>query len=140
MSVDRQQVDQQVQRVLDQVRQRIVEQASGSLQSLGAMEKLISSELNQCKPRILQAWCNQAQDDSARPLCPHCRGPMRHKGSQPRTLLCEAGQIDVARTRWWCDACKASFFPCGQHDDGSELLGDAARGPGGGGGGGGAAV
>ena len=138
--MDRQQVDQQVQKIFDQVRQRIVEEASPSLQSLGAMEKLISSELNQCKPQILQVWCDQAQDDSARPLCPHCRGPMRHKGSQSRTLLCEAGQVDVARTRWWCDACKASFFPSGQHHERGELSGDAARGPGGGGGGGGAAV
>jgi hypothetical protein len=133
-------VDRQVQTVLDRVRQRIVAQASPSLQSLAQMEQLISSELNQCKPHILQAWCDQAQDDSARPLCPHCRGPMRHKGSQSRTLLCEAGQIDVARTRWWCDACKASFFPSGQYDERGESSRDAASGPGGGGGGGGAAV
>ena len=103
-------MDQQVQKIFDQVRQRIVEQASPSLQSLPQMEKLISVELNQCKPQILQAWCDQAQDDSARPLCPHCGGPMRHKGSRSRTLICEAGQIDVPRTRWWCDACKASSF------------------------------
>jgi hypothetical protein len=138
--VDRQQVDQQVQKILDQVRQRIVEEASPSLQSLAAMEKLISSELNQSKPQILQVWCDQAQDDSARPVCPHCRGPMRHKGSQSRTLLCEAGQVDVARTRWWCDACKASFFPSGQPDERGELSGDAASGPGRHRGDGGAAV
>jgi len=132
--MDRQQVDQQVQKILDQVRQRIVEQASPSLQSLAQMEQLIYSELNQCKPQILQAWCDQAQDDSARPLCPHCGGPMRHKGSRSRTLLCEAGQIDVPRTRWWCDACQASFFPSGQHDERGELSGDTASGPGGRGG------
>ena len=133
-------MDQRVQTILDQVRQRIVAQASPSLQSMAQMEQLISSELNQCKPHILQAWCDQAQDDSARPWCPHCRGPMRHKGSQGRTLICEAGQIEVARTRWWCDACQASFFPSGQYDERGELSGDAASGPGGGGGGGGAAV
>lgn len=138
--VDRQQVDQQIQKILDGVRQRIVAQASPSLQSLGQMEQLIYAELNQCKPQILQAWCDQAQDDSARPLCPHCGGPMRHKGLRSRTLVCEAGQIDVARTRWWCDACKASFFPAGQHDECGELSRDAAGGPGGGGGSGGKAL
>ena len=129
IAVDRQRVDQQVQKILDAVRQRIVEQVSPSLQSMAAMEQLIYSELNRCKPEILQAWCDQAQDDSARPLCPHCGGPMRHKGSRSRTLLCEAGQIDVPRTRWWCDACQASFFPSGQYDERRGLPGDAAGSP-----------
>ena len=127
-------MDQQIEKIFDQVRQRIVAQASPSRQSMAEMERLIYAELNQCKSQILQAWCDQAQDDSPRPPCPHCGGSMRHKGSQRRTLLCEAGQIEVARTRWWCDACGASFFPSGQHDERGELSGDAAGGPDGGGG------
>jgi hypothetical protein len=78
---------------------------------MAEMEDLIYGELNRCKSEILQVWCNQAKDDSSRPLCPHCGGPMRHKGSRSRTLICDSGQIDLKRTRWWCDACKASFFP-----------------------------
>ena len=126
--MDRQQMAQQVEVILDQVRRRIVEQASPSLQSMAQMEALIYEELNRCKPEILQIWCNQAEDDSARPLCPHCHGPMRHKGSRDRTLICESGQVAITRTRWWCDACKASFFPSGQCGDGGGLPGDAADG------------
>ncbi len=133
-------MDQRIQKIFDQARQRIVAQASPSLQSLAEMERLIYAELNQCKPQILQAWCDQAQDDSARPLCPHCGGPMRHKGSRSRTLVCEAGQIDVARTRWWCNACQASFSPSGQHDERGELSRDAGGRPDGGGRSGRAAV
>lgn len=128
--MNRQEMDQQVAHILDQVRHRIVEQAWPSLQSMAQMEELIYGELNRCKPEILQAWCHQAKDDSARPLCPHCRGPMRHKGSRGRTLLCDSGQVDVQRTRWWCDACKASFFPSGQHDDRGGVPGDAPNRPG----------
>ena len=91
--MDRQRVDQEVERILDRVRHRIVEQASPSLQSMAEMEQLIYSELNRCKPEILQAWCDQAKDDSTRPRCPHCGGPMRHKGSRPRTLICPSGQV-----------------------------------------------
>ena len=129
--MNRQELDRHVEQILEQVRHRIVEQASPSLQSMAQMEDLIYGELNGCKPEILQAWCHQAQDDSSRPLCPHCRGPMRHKGSRGRTLLCDSGQVDVKRTRWWCDACKASFFPSGQHGDGGRLSGDTPDGSGG---------
>ena len=127
--MDRQQMDQQVDQILEQVRRRIVDQASGSLQSMAEMEQLIYGELNRCKPQILQAWCDQAKDDSSRPLCPQCSGPMRHKGSGRRTLLCESGHVDLKRTRWWCDACKASFFPSGQHGDGGGLSGNTPDGP-----------
>ena len=130
--MNRPEMDQQVSHILEQVRHRIVEQASPSLQSMAEMEDLIYGELNRCKPEILQAWCDQAQDDSTRPLCPHCRGPMRNKGSRGRTLVCDSGQVDVQRTRWWCDACKASFFPSGQQGDGGGLSGDAADGGSGG--------
>lgn len=124
--MNRQEMGQQVAQILEQVRHRIVEQASPSLQSMAEMEDLIYGELNRCKPEILQAWCHQAQDDSARPLCPHCRGPMRHKGARGRTLVCDSGQVDVRRTRWWCDACGASFFPSGQHDDRGGVSGNTS--------------
>jgi hypothetical protein len=127
--MNRQEMDQQVQHILEQVRRRIVAEASPSLQSLAQMEDLIYGELNRCKPEILQAWCDHARDDSSRPVCPHCGGPMRHKGSRGRTLLCDSGQVQVDRTRWWCDACKASFFPSGQHGDRGRVSGDAADGP-----------
>lgn len=130
--MDREQMDHQVEQILQQARQRIVEQGSGSLQSMAQMEDLIYGELNRCKPQILQVWCNQAKDDSSRPLCPHCGGPMRHKGSRQRTLLCKSGQVELKRTRWWCDACKASFFPSGQHGDGGRLSCDASDSSGGG--------
>lgn len=135
IAVDRQRVDQEVEKILDRVRRRIVEQASPSLQSMAETEQLIYSELNRCKPEILQVWCDQAKDDSARPLCPHCGGPMRHKGSRPRTLICPSGQVEVKRTRWWCDACQASFFPSGQCGECGGLSGDPAGGSHRGGGG-----
>lgn len=109
--MDRQKLEQQLQTILDQVRKHIVEQASPSLRSMANMEQLIYSELDRSKSEVLQAWCDQAKDDSSRPLCPHCSGTMRHKGSRGRTLICEGGQVELKRTRWWCDACKASFFP-----------------------------
>jgi hypothetical protein len=129
--MDRHALDKDLQVVFDRVRQKIVEGASPSLTSMASMEELIYAELNRSKAQVLQAWCSQAQDDSARPVCPHCGGPMRHKGIRPKTVICEGGQVDLARTRWWCDACKASFSPSGRHGDGGGLSGDREGGSGG---------
>jgi hypothetical protein len=123
--MDRQKLDEQLRGILDQVRQRIVEGASPSLQSMLQMEELIYGELNRSKAQVLQAWCNQAGDDTARPACPHCGGPMRHKGYRKRTLICDSGQVELDRARWWCDACKASFSPSGQPGERGGLSGDS---------------
>ncbi len=123
--MDRQKLDEELQVILDQVREKIVAEASPSLQSMAEMEELVYGELNRSKAKVLQAWCNEAADDSARPVCPHCGGVMRHKGYRKRTAVCEGGQVELNRARWWCDACKASFSPSGQQCDGGGVSGDA---------------
>jgi len=138
--MDRQKLDQQLRCILDQVRERIVEGAGPSLQSMYDMEELVYGELNRSKAQVLQAWCREAGDDSGRPACPHCGGAMRHKGYRKRTVVCQGGQVELDRARWWCDACKASFSPSGQRGDGGGLSGDSEGGGDGPGGGGPAAL
>jgi len=123
--MDRQALDKELQTVFAEARRRIVDSASPSRQSMAEMEELIYSQMNQSKAKVLQAWCNQASDDSQRPLCPHCGGTMRNKGHGKRTVICDGGQLQLERTRWWCNACKASFFPSGQHGNGGRVSGDA---------------
>lgn len=123
--MDRRELDGRLKEILDAVRKRIVEGASPSLGSLGQMENLICQELNASKAQTLQAWCDQAKDDSDKPVCPHCGGKMRHKGHRKRTLACDGGQVELSRARWWCDACKASFSPSGRDCHGGGVSGDA---------------
>ena len=54
-------MDQRIQKIFDQARQRIVAQASPSLQSLAQMERLIYAELNQCKPQIPMSFDEQVR-------------------------------------------------------------------------------
>jgi hypothetical protein len=115
--MDREKLDARLREILDGVRERIVREASPSLQDLAAIEDVICDELNRSKAEALQAWCREAQDDSARSVCPHCGGPMRNKGRRGKTVVAEGGPVEVPRTRWWCDACKASFSPSGRDDD-----------------------
>ena len=126
--MDRQKLDHQLKDIFDHIRQRIVEDACPSLQSMYDMEELIYGELNRSKSRVLQAWCREATDDSARPKCPHCGRAMRHKGYGKKTVICDSGQVELDRARWWCDACKASFSPSGQCSHGGGLSGDPESG------------
>jgi hypothetical protein len=126
--MDRENFDARLREILDGVRERIVREASPSLQDLAAIEDVICDELNRSKAEALQAWCNEAQDDSARPACPHCGGAMRNKGRRGKTVVAEGGPVEVTRTRWWCDACKASFSPSGRDDDGRRASDHSASG------------
>jgi len=132
--MDREKLDQRLRGILDRVRQQIVDEASPSLQDLGSMEDVICEQLNRSKAEALQAWCDEAKDDSGSPRCPHCGGAVRHKGRRSKTVIAEGGPVRLSRTRWWCDACKASFSPSGQRRDGGGSSGDPAGGQAGGGG------
>jgi len=132
--MDREKLDERLRGILDRVRARIVREASPSLQDLASMEDVICDELNRSKADALQAWCDEARDDSGSPRCPHCGGTMRNKGRRGKTVIAEGGPVQLNRTRWWCDACKASFSPSGQPGDGGGLSDDAAGRQAGGGG------
>lgn len=133
--MDREKLDQKLRGILDRVRRRIVEEASPSLQDLASVEDVICDELNRSKAEALQAWCDEAQDDSGCPRCPHCGGRMGHKGRRGKTVIAEGGPVKLNRARWWCDACKASFSPSGQSGDGGGSSSDAEGGQADGGGG-----
>lgn len=111
--MDRARLMDQFQERLDRAAASIGEGASPSRQDLGAMERLINREMDAAKAALLQAWVDEARDDSDRPHCPHCGGPMRQKERSAKTSACVGGQVTIHRLRWWCDACGASFFPSG---------------------------
>ena len=105
----------------EKLAEKIAEESSDSLQDMAVMERKIYAAMDQLKAKALQLWAGQAQDDSGRPKCPQCGGPMRHKGYRDKTSSCVGGQVTVGRKRWWCDACKASFSPSGRDDDGGRV-------------------
>ena len=113
----RQKAQAEMQRVLD----ALVAEASESRRDMAAMERRIYAAANGLKPTLLQAWLDEARDDSARPVCPHCGRPLRQKQQVAKTCVCQGGQVEVRRTRWWCEACGRSFFPSGRSDDGGRV-------------------
>jgi len=128
--MDRDRLDKKLQQILDGVRERILDEASPSLYDLAHLENVIGDELNRSKAKALQAWCDEAKDDSSIPNCPHCGKRMRNKGRASKTLVGDGGPVELSRTRYWCDACKASFSPSGQRRDGGGLSADPSGGDG----------
>jgi len=116
--MDRDRLEQAFKTNFDRMAQTLASRASGSLQDFAAMEHAIYEAMNSLKATTLQTWADAARDDSGRPTCPTCGGRMRQKQRADKTCVCEGGQVTVGRTRWWCDACQASFFPSGQHGHG----------------------
>jgi len=116
--MDRESLLRKLQQETAELAEKLARDASGSRQDMAAMERKIYDACDGLKAKILQAWVDTAADDSGRPTCPHCGGTMRNKGHADKTSACVGGQVTVQRTRWWCDACKASFFPSGRDDDG----------------------
>jgi len=129
--MDREVLRRQLEEGARRMADRLAGEASASRQDMAAMESTIYAAADRFKAEALQAWVDAAADDSARPRCPTCGGPMRQKEQKPKTSVCQGGQVTVRRTRWWCSACGASFFPSGREDDGGRAQRDAASGPGG---------
>lgn len=114
------------ERLKDEFRRRAVEMAEemgeempGSLRKFGEVERALKEATEQLHARLLQSWCDMAEDDSSRPRCPHCGGKMRHKGERGKHVICHGGAVVVKRKRWWCEKCGASFFPSGRGGDSS---------------------
>jgi uncharacterized protein with PIN domain len=47
------------------------------------------------------------------PSCPECGGKMRYKGKKKRDVVSKTGELQVNRDYYYCEACRAGFFPPG---------------------------
>jgi hypothetical protein len=60
---------------------------------------------------LLQGWGQLAQRTIARPACPQCGVPMRHKGLKPLGLVTTVGNIRCRRPRYRCETCGNECYP-----------------------------
>jgi YgiT-type zinc finger domain-containing protein len=122
----------------------MVEKVSGqmpaSLRRFREVERALKEETEALHAKCLQSRCDEAEDDSSKPLCPHCGGRMEQKERKEKHVICHGGDVVVERKRWWCERCGASFFPSGRGGDGGRSGHQPGGGANGGGGSGGKAV
>jgi hypothetical protein len=75
---------------------------------------------------LLAAWGQAADPAVARPDCPHCHLPLRHKGYKTSSALTTLGAVPFRRARFRCEACGADRYP---HDAGLRFLGHGVSWP-----------
>src|SRR5438128_1337976 len=75
---------------------------------------------------LLAAWGQAADPAVARPECPHCRLPMRHKGYKKGRAVTTRGTVSFRRPRFRCETCAAECYP---HDADLRFLGHAVSWP-----------
>jgi hypothetical protein len=75
---------------------------------------------------LLAAWGGLADPATARPECPRCRLPMRHKGYKEAGTLTTLGPVRFRRPRYRCEACGQECYP---HDTQIRFHGHAVSWP-----------
>jgi hypothetical protein len=63
---------------------------------------------------LLDIWGHVADLQVARPCCPTCGVPMRHRGLPETGVVTTVGEVGYRRPRWRCEACGAECYP---HDE-----------------------
>jgi hypothetical protein len=116
--MDEERLKEQLRKDALEMVEKVSAKMPGSLRCFGDVEKALKEATEQLGREWLQRWCDEAEDDSATPVCPHCGGGMRQKEQAGKRLICRGGDVEVKRKRWWCERCGESFFPSGRGGDG----------------------
>lgn len=106
--------------------EQLIDALPDALGDVAQAERLIRAGALAAARRLLTAWGQAADPAAARPECPHCRLPMRHKGYKAGTAVTTLGSVTFRRPRFRCPACGAESYP---HDAHLRFLGHAVSWP-----------
>ncbi len=106
--------------------EQLIERLPDGLADADQAERRVRAGLLDAARLLLQAWARAADPAAARPECPGCRLPMRHKGYRQGTAVTTLGPVRFRQPRYRCAGCGAECYP---HDDRLRFLGHAASWP-----------
>ena len=87
----------------------------GSLADAPQAERQVRACALACARRLLDAWGLAPRPAPARPDCPRCRLPLRHKGYRPGATLTTLGAVQFRRARFRCAECGQECYPDDAH-------------------------
>jgi predicted RNA-binding Zn-ribbon protein involved in translation (DUF1610 family) len=102
-----QEVEEQVQRTVEQARRR-----ARVSDSFAEMET-IAVEVGQVIGRALLRAMAEQQEPEGKPKCPSCGEKMYRRGQNQRQMKTSAGVVRIQRNRWVCPVCSTGLFPPG---------------------------
>lgn len=115
-----------VRRELVPALEQVIHELPDALSQASAAEAHVRRRFLELAGSALQSWAAVADTRSARPSCPKCGVPMRHKGLERIRVTTTLGDIDFRRPRWNCAGCQQTSYP---HDDQLLFLGHAVSWP-----------
>jgi len=106
------------QALLEKLHQEVVPQLEQLVAALpeqlvdfAAAETLLRTEMLRVAQQLLALWGQVADRHIARPCCPVCEVPMRHRGLPEATLVSTVGAVTYRRPRWRCGTCATDCYP-----------------------------
>ena len=65
----------------------------------------------QMKETALRGMVEARPNDETLSGCPQCGGRLQKKGQRTKWLQTQAGEVQVSRAYYYCEACGTGFFP-----------------------------
>lgn len=91
--------------------ERLVQELPDHLVDFGDAEVELRQGLLQVARHLLDLWAQVADRKIARPSCPTCGVPMRHRGLLKTDLVTTVGSVTYRRPRWRCSDCQMECYP-----------------------------
>jgi hypothetical protein len=91
--------------------ERLVRELPDQLVEFGNAELELRKGLIKVSQHLLDLWAQSADKKIARPCCPKCQVPMRHRGLVATNIVTTVGEVAYRRPRWRCDECQEECYP-----------------------------
>lgn len=91
--------------------EHLIEELPDQLVDFDAAEVEVRQGLIRVARHLLDLWAQVADRKIARPCCPSCGVPMRHRGLLKTEVTTTVGAVTYRRPRWRCDDCQQECYP-----------------------------
>ena len=100
--------------------EKLVESLPEQLVDFAQAETRLRDGVLKVAQQLLDIWGHVANLKIARPVCPQCEVPMRHRGLPETSVVTTVGEVNYRRPRWRCESCGEERYP---HDGLLRFLG-----------------
>lgn len=91
--------------------EQLVQELPDQLVDFGDAEVELRQGLIKAARHLFALWAEAADKKIARPNCPTCAVPMRHRGLAKTDVVTTVGGITYRRPRWRCSDCRTECYP-----------------------------
>jgi len=91
--------------------EQLVDELPDQLADFGTAEADLRRGLIRVTRHLLDLWAHAADKRIARPACPTCGVPMRHRGLARTEVVTTVGGVTYRRPRWHCGDCQTTCYP-----------------------------